>query len=320
MKYGKSFPTDADIANAVPCSFIVENQDIDLELLADSVDAIEDNEPVYVDELPDGNPYFVTSNGLPTFGTGQRNVSKRPLGQRGVVEYSVVEGIMTAPSTSHSSHSRVNSSVSLPRNIPQMPVFKGIIPEHRDHHPILGAIEACVARPVSKKERLESAGARASLEKEWSRLRKIDTWDESRVREWSDVAAEARKSRLKVHVGRIFDICVEKGSELPLGDPARKFKGRVVFQGNQVKDENWEVAMFQDLSSCPATMEAGKACDLVGSLDGHDIQQSDAEQAYTQSKLGGDPTWVRLPREQWPESWKNMRPCLSSYPCPLWTS
>ena len=50
-----------------------------------------------------------------------------------------------------------------------------------------------------------------------------------------------------MHVGRIFDICVEKGSELPLGDPARKYKGRVVFQGNQVKDENWEVAMFQDL-------------------------------------------------------------------------
>ena len=65
-----------------------------------------------------------------------------------------------------------------------MSVFKGVIPEHRDHHPILGAIEACVARPVSKKERLESAGARASLDKEWSRLRKIDTWDGKGVREW----------------------------------------------------------------------------------------------------------------------------------------
>ena len=101
------------------------------------------------------------------------------------------------------------------------------------------------------------------------------------MREWSDVAAETRKTGTKVHIGRVFDICVEKGSELPLGDPARKYKGRVVFQGNQAKDENWEVAMFQDHSSCPATMEAGKACDLFGSLDGHDIQQSDAEQAYT---------------------------------------
>ena len=141
---------------------------------------------------------------------------------------------MTAPSTSHSSHSHVNSHVSFPRNVPQMPVFKGIIPEHRDHHPILGAIEACIARPGSKKERLESAGARASLGKEWSGLRKIDTWNGKGVREWFDVAAEARRTGTKVHVGHIFDICFEKGSELPLRDPARKYKGRVVFQGNQI--------------------------------------------------------------------------------------
>ena len=60
------------------------------------------------------------------------------------------------------------------------------------------------------------------------------------------MAAEGRKSGTKVHVGRIFDICAEKGSELPVGDPARKCKGRAVFQGNQVKDGNWEVTMSQD--------------------------------------------------------------------------
>ena len=113
-------------------------------------------------------------------------------------------------------------------------------------------------------------------------------------------------NRTQVHVGRIFGICIEKDSDLPLGDLAHKYKGRVVFQSNQVKDGNREVAMFRDLSSCPATIEAGKACDFLGSLEGLDIHQSDAEQAYTQSKLGGDPSCVRLPREQWLESWKNM--------------
>ena len=115
---------------------------------------------VYVDELPDGSPYFVASHGLPTFEIGQCSTSKHPLVQRGAIDYSVAENLMTAPSTSHSSHSRVNSHVSFRRNIPQMPVFKGVIPEHRDHRLILGAIEACVARPVSKMERLESAGTR----------------------------------------------------------------------------------------------------------------------------------------------------------------
>jgi hypothetical protein len=57
------------------------------------------------------------------------------------------------------------------------------------------------------------------------------------IRECEDVSKEALKNKTKVHVGKVFEICVEKGSELPLGDPMRKFKGRTVFQGNNVKDE-----------------------------------------------------------------------------------
>ena len=73
-------------------------------------------------------------------------------------------------------------------------------------------------------------------------------------------AKEEQKNK-KVHVGKIFEICVEKGSELPEGDPLRKFKGRTVFQGNNVKDENNDTALFSELGSSPATMEAGKTLD-----------------------------------------------------------
>ena len=48
LKYGKSFPTDIDVANAVPCRPLVENQEIDHDLLSDSVDAIQDNELVRI--------------------------------------------------------------------------------------------------------------------------------------------------------------------------------------------------------------------------------------------------------------------------------
>ena len=58
-------------------------------------------------------------------------------------------------------------------------------------------------------------------------------------------------------MGKVFEICVEKGSELPLGDPLRKYKGRMVFQGNHVRDENADVALFSELGSSPATMEGG---------------------------------------------------------------
>eukprot|EP00975_Prorocentrum_lima_P052270 10949423-Prorocentrum_lima.AAC.1 len=62
--------------------------------------------------------------------------------------------------------------------------------------------------------------------------------------------------------------------------------------------------MFRELSSSPPTMAACKAADVYALLPDHDMQQADATQAYTQSKLGGIPTWVRLPDDRWPSWWK----------------
>ena len=115
--------------------------------------------------------------------------------------------------------------------------------------------------------------------------------------EWSEVARLARGGNRVIHLGRIAGIMVEKGSELAENDPNRKFKYRVVFLGNNVIDQNWEAAMFQDLGSAPASMEASKAADAYGSFPGNDVQQADAEQAYIQAELEGAETWVCLPDE-----------------------
>ena len=88
--------------------------------------------------------------------------------------------------------------------------------------------------------------------------------------------------------------------------PRRKYKGRAVFAGDRVRDEAGQWAIFQELGSCPATMEAARAADAYGCLPGHAVEQSDAEQAYTQALLDGTDTWVRLPRDQWPEAWAGM--------------
>ena len=106
-----------------------------------------------------------------------------------------------------------------------------------------------------------------------------------------------------MHVGKLLELCHEKGSELPEGHPLRKYKGRTVFQGNDFKDENWDNAIFASLSSSPSSMEAFKAADHYGTLPGHDSETSDAEPAYTQSLFVGTDTWVRLPTERWPQEW-----------------
>ena len=104
-------------------------------------------------------------------------------------------------------------------------------------------------------------------------------WDEDKVREWSDVAREAHKGNYEFNFGYLFGICVEKNSELPPLHPKRKFKGRVVFQGNRITNQNWEAAIFQDMGSCPATMEASKAADFYGFIPGHAVGIADAVQA-----------------------------------------
>ena len=48
-------------------------------------------------------------------------------------------------------------------------------------------------------------------------------------------------------------------------------------------------------------MQAGKAVDVFGLQPEFDIEQADAEAAYTQSDLKGIETWVRLPEDRWPD-------------------
>ena len=108
-------------------------------------------------------------------------------------------------------------------------------------------------------------------------------------------------------MGMLFGFVVEKNPDLLADDPRRKYKGRVVFQGNNVVNQNWEAAMFQDLGNAPATMEASRIADCYGCFPGHACEQSDAEQAYIQASLKGTPTWVSLPQDQRPKSWTGMK-------------
>ena len=160
--------------------------------------------------------------------------------------------------------------------------------------------DACVARPVSKKEIASTPECQIAQHKEWTRLKQKGVFDLSSVRNWKDVAREANAAGRIIHMGRVFGIMVEKNYE---SVDHRKYKYRVVFQGNNVVTQNYDVALFQDMGSQPASMEAGKAADCYGLFENHDVEQADAEQAYIQADLTGTETWVALPRDAWPDEW-----------------
>ena len=199
---------------------------------------------------------------------------------------------------------------------PAMPVLNHISEEHRERmktlynkklRQIVDEMYALVAKVPSPKEIAASPAAQAAMDKEWKKLVDKGCWVEKKVREFESVASEAKKNNQKVHFGNVFEIGSLKGAELKQGDPNRNYKGRSVFQGNKVLDENADHALFAEMSSSPASMEAGKILDVFGSQPGHVIQQADAKQAYTQALFQGVATWVRLPRNRWAKEWKGMK-------------
>ena len=175
---------------------------------------------------------------------------------------------------------------------PPMPIETPVSRHREKMQPLVMPLLSCVARPVGKKELSTNPLAQAAVKKEWDKLVTKGVWDMKSVREWSDVAAEARQAGRVVHHGSLAPIVVEKNHELPEGDPKHVFKGRVVFLGDQVHDQNWEAAMFQEIGSAPSTIEASRAADCYGLMPGNQITTSDGEQAYIQADLKGPCTWA----------------------------
>ena len=183
-----------------------------------------------------------------------------------------------------------------------------------------GSVPCCIARKVGKSEYKNNPKATSAMDLEWEKLRTNKrpdpkdkgkgAWDETMVREAADVRAEARRDGATVHFARIAELCTEKGSELPDDHPDKKYKGRAVVLGDNVKDEGFNWAEFQELSSAPASLEAAKALDAFGCVHGYKVKAGDAIGAYCQAYLPwwlkrllkekGTATYVYLPENRWP--------------------
>ena len=107
--------------------------------------------------------------------------------------------------------------------IPCMPT----VPAERSHRPKLThtyARNALTVRPFNKKQAQADPAAAASINKEWKRLRDRKAWDETTVREWSDVAADTRRNNEEVHMGMLLGLVVEKIPTFLPAAPAASLK------------------------------------------------------------------------------------------------
>ena len=108
--------------------------------------------------------------------------------------------------------------------------------------------------------------AKAAVDKEWEKLKKIPAWDLTKVRSKEEV-----------------DICHLKIAELEAKH--QKYKGRVVLRGDIEKDDSGSYAVFTEQGSSASQMTGAKIMDIISRLLGCRGQAADAVSAYTQVKM-----------------------------------
>ena len=135
------------------------------------------------------------------------------------------------------------------------------------------------------------------------KLRDRECWDEKNVVEWAD----AKREHPDAHVASLFSIVgIQNGEQ---SAEHWKWKGRIVLGGHNVRSVAGEkIAMFQDTASSPSSMAAARSMVTCSCLTPDSIVlQSDCPNAYVQSYFEGPPTFIRLPKEWWPNNWSSMR-------------
>jgi len=164
-------------------------------------------------------------------------------------------------------------------------------------------VPAAVTKLLDRKQTLSDPEAIKAVRTEGAALTAEGTWQLDTVVEKDELLARARQSGERIHLGEVMPICSIKHAEL---EPAKhRYKGRLCFRGDIVKDETGKPAIFQELSASPSNVTDLNASIAYGQVPGHKTTQADAVRAYIQAVLKSQhKTWIRLPPQLWPDSWR----------------
>ena len=119
--------------------------------------------------------------------------------------------------------------------------------QHQDNIADYGYVSAeyfaLVHKAIDKSKARKIPRASAAIDKEFSKLCARNFVDWSVVREHSDLREEATIKKIERHFGELMTLCHEKHAERNLPDEKKEFKGRIVFRGDNVKDESGYLAI-----------------------------------------------------------------------------
>ena len=168
---------------------------------------------------------------------------------------------------------------------------------------VAAGVYALVTRQLTRNEVLSRPDALQAIRKEFDGVGSMGTWElESVHDEEFRVKEAALKKGETIHIADLLAICSEKHVEL--APELRALKGRVCCRGDSAKTAEGKLALYQTLAASPASIVAANSVISFGLFEGHKLSSADAVKAYLQSELKSlAATYIRLPRELWPESW-----------------
>lgn len=158
---------------------------------------------------------------------------------------------------------------------------------------------------LNSKEAREEPGVMKSVDDEMTKVtKKLRALDLERMEEWSVVRhREPTARRANSHF-----VCGEKGIEFEKGNPARRYKSRLVIDGHNVRN-TWGQRVAEALNHIiPASLCAVRITE-VHALSFRDgvVGKGDVESASPKAEWEGPPLWVGIPKIVWPSWWHELK-------------
>jgi hypothetical protein len=188
--------------------------------------------------------------------------------------------------------------------VPAMPVVPFFQHDHRERevlHESSDFVFGAIHKLLTRKEMLNSPDALKAIKEEAVAMRDMKVWDDSTVIEKDKLLSQARAKGNTIHLAELMSICSIKFWEVP---SKRRYKGRIVFRGDQVRDQWGGAAKFGSMYSTPTNVQAINIAILFGLMKKHELRVADATKAFLQALLDAtEETYVLLPPEMWHPSW-----------------
>ena len=103
-------------------------------------------------------------------------------------------------------------------------------------------------RVLTRKETQDDPEAIKAIEEEASEVRAMGVWDDSTACEVDELKQWARKEQQEIHIAEVMAIGSIKNDEL--GPSLSQHKGRLVFRGDDTRNQDGLPAKFREFATC----------------------------------------------------------------------